>query len=251
VQDCQVCGRRFDPLGFQVVVPELGRGFDRVECAQAANALAPRGSRIAAAPLAVVAEPIGVPASGARLAATLRPVAAPAATLGLLVAGSAAAALLWVHALGTETAAFPLTRAPAPPGVGQETVQAHVQRIEEPPGDTLVRSPATRPEPESVRTASTVAQPSAERPERAGTTRPSRPSGRSVAARPTTRTTVTALSTKKATGKDHPKRGLGHSKHGESDGVHTPGHGHQGGESSHAHPSSPSHHGRHGHGEGH
>jgi hypothetical protein len=250
VQDCQVCGRRFDPLGFQVVVPELGRGFDRVECAQAAKALAPLGSRIAAAPLVVVAEPIGVPA-GARRAATLRPVAAPAATLGLLVAGSASAAVLWLHALGTETAAFPLTRAPAPPGVGQETVQAHVQRTQGPAGDTLVRRPATRPEPESVRRVLTVAQLSAERPGRAGTARPSRPSGRSVAARPTTGTTVSALSTKKAAGKGHPKRGLGHSKHGESDGVHTPGHGHQGGEGSHGNLSSPTHHGRHGHGKGH
>jgi hypothetical protein len=265
VQDCQVCGRRFDPLGFQVVVPELGRGFDRVECAQTAKALAPPGSRIATAPLVVVTEPIGGPASRAGPAAALRPLAAPAATLGLLAAGSAAAALLWLNALDTETAAFPLTRAPAPPAVGQETVQAHVQRAEGAPGEPLVRGPATRPEPESTETvltaaqapagrpvgALTAAQAPAGRPVGAPTAPTSRPSGRPIATRPTTRTTVTARSAKAATGKDHPKRGLGHSKHGESDGVHTAGHGHHAGPSSHTRQSSPSRHGPHGHGKGH
>ena len=58
MQGCQVCGRSFDPLGFQVVVPELGRGFDRIECAQSARTLAGPGSRLAAAPLVAIVEPL-------------------------------------------------------------------------------------------------------------------------------------------------------------------------------------------------
>ena len=35
---CRICGREFDPRGFQVVVPGLGMGFDRVDCALEASA---------------------------------------------------------------------------------------------------------------------------------------------------------------------------------------------------------------------
>ena len=35
---CRVCGREFDPRGFQVVVPGLGMGFDQVDCALEASA---------------------------------------------------------------------------------------------------------------------------------------------------------------------------------------------------------------------
>ena len=35
---CRICGRSFDPLGFQVLVPGLSEGFDRVECAEKARA---------------------------------------------------------------------------------------------------------------------------------------------------------------------------------------------------------------------
>ena len=35
---CRICGREFDPRGFQVVVPGFGMGFDRVDCALEASA---------------------------------------------------------------------------------------------------------------------------------------------------------------------------------------------------------------------
>jgi hypothetical protein len=37
--NCRVCGRQFDPTGFQILVPGLKLGFDRVECALEASAL--------------------------------------------------------------------------------------------------------------------------------------------------------------------------------------------------------------------
>jgi hypothetical protein len=37
--NCRVCGRQFDPTGFQMLVPGLKLGFDRVECALEASAL--------------------------------------------------------------------------------------------------------------------------------------------------------------------------------------------------------------------
>ena len=101
-------------MGFQVVIPELGRGFDRLECAQSARARAGPGSRIAVAPLATVVEPIAVAAAAPVALTALRPFGAPAATLGLLAAGTAAAAVLWLRVLGTDPAGFPLSRGDAP-----------------------------------------------------------------------------------------------------------------------------------------
>ena len=126
MQDCQVCGRSFDPLGFQVVVPELGRGFDRIECAQSARTLAGPGSRLAAAPLVAIAKPVPAALMPAAVgsARALVPLGTPAATLGLLTAGTAAAVFLWLNALGTDPSSFTLGRLSAPPAFGHQTIQA-------------------------------------------------------------------------------------------------------------------------------
>lgn len=236
MQDCQVCGRRFDPLGFQVVVPELGRGFDRVECARGARALVPPGSRMAAAPLVAVVEPIGALGYAGGAATALRPLGAPAATLGLLAAGTAAAVLLWLRVLGTETAGFPLSLAQASPAVGQETVEAYVR-----PAPDAARASAVRTEQRAPGSATTVLaarrQPGDRSPGRT-TGRREGANGRPVATRPTAR--ITRPEPAKTTGKGHVKRGRGHYKHGETDGVHTPGHGQGHGG-----------HGRHGRSKGH
>jgi hypothetical protein len=234
VQDCQVCGRRFDALGFQVVVPELARGFDRVECAQSARTLAPPENRIAAAPLVALVEPVG-PAPAARARTPLRPLATPVATLGLLAAGTAAAALLWVHALDTEPAPFDFARAATPPATAQETVEAHVQPVPVTGSGPIAGVLRERTAPVSV-----PAVPVAVRePSDGSTARPARrDSGRSrhPLARPTASAKPTSAA--KTTGKDHVKRGKGHYKHGESNGIHTAGHGGANG-------------GGHGHGKGH
>ena len=39
--DCRICGRQFDALGFQVMVPGHQHGFDRVDCALEASVLEP------------------------------------------------------------------------------------------------------------------------------------------------------------------------------------------------------------------
>jgi hypothetical protein len=224
VQDCQVCGRSFDPMGFQVVIPELGRGFDRIECAQTARLLATPGSRIAAVPVAAVIAPI----TAATIAPVLglRPLTTPAATLGFLAAGTAVAALLWVRVLGTEPAAFPFLSASAPPAAASETVKAN---------------------PGAEETGNTGATATASA--RADTPRPVvlRSSGGSGAAVVPAVARVTARAagpsgsrggshTKNGGGKakhksNHGHDGKGHTKHGDSGTSHQPGHGQSSGQS--------------------
>jgi hypothetical protein len=223
MQDCQVCGRSFDPLGFQVVVPELGEGFDRIECAHSARALAAPGTRIAATPLIAVVEPIGAPASAGGAGAALRSIGAPAATLGLLASGTAAAAFLWLRVLGPETAGFPLSFAETPPAAAQETVQAYAQPVPDAARGSVAATPRERGAPDSVATlVDARREPTDRSPGGTSSGRENSP-GRSGATRPTARTTRPEPA--KTTGKDHVKRGLGHYKHGETDGVHAPGHG--------------------------
>jgi hypothetical protein len=147
VRNCHVCGRRFDPLDFQVVIPELGRGFDRIECAQTARALASPGSRIAAAPLAAVVEPIGLAAPGPT--AALQTFAAPAGTIGLLAAGTAAAVFLWLRVLGTDPVGFPFIRADAPRAAAAATVESRVSRRT--PETTAPVTEAATPQAENPR----------------------------------------------------------------------------------------------------
>lgn len=221
MQECQVCGRSFDPLGFQVVVPELGRGFDRIECAHSARALAGPGSRVAATPLVAITEPLEaalVPAAAGPLPA-LRPLATPAATLGLLLVGTAAAALLWLRVLDADPNSFTLGRLSAPPAFGHQTVQAHVEAAPTRTGPVERKAPDSAAPVTVVKFVTAPSQPAF-----APATGADKPQSSSP---PTLARTATRslLGPAKVTGKGHPKHGKGHSKHGETDGAHSPGHG--------------------------
>lgn len=223
MQDCQVCGRSFDPLVFQVVVPELGRGFDRLECAQSARALAGPGTRLAATPLVAIVEPLaaGLVPAAAGSAPALRSLGTPAATLGLLAAGTAAAVFLWLRVLGADPSSYTLGRLSAPPAFGHQTVQAQVEPA--PPPRTGLAERKTPVSAAPVTGANLVTAPSptglAPAPAKNGAQKP-----RGSSSRPLARPAPTPGSGK-ATGKGHPKHGKGHSKHGETDGAHSPGHG--------------------------
>jgi len=226
VQDCQVCGRSFDPLGFQVVVPELGRGFDRIECAQSARRLAGPGSRLAATPLVAIVEPVPAALMPAAVgsAQALRPLGTPAATLGLLAAGTAAAVFLWLNALGTDPSSFTLGRLSAPPAFGHQTIQAHVEPA---PAGT---GPAERKAPDEAAPVTVVRFVTAPNPTGFA---PAPATGGADTPQPSSPPTLARRATLpprgsgpgKATGKGHAKHGKGHAKHGETDGAHSPGHG--------------------------
>jgi hypothetical protein len=233
VQDCQVCGRSFDPLGFQVVVPELGRGFDRIECAQSARTLAGPGSRLAAAPLVAIAKPVPAALMPAAVgsARALVPLGTPAATLGLLTAGTAAAVFLWLNALGTDPSSFTLGRLSAPPAFGHQTIQAHVETA--PPGTgPAERKAPDRAAPVTVVQFVTAPSPTGFSPAPATDgADESQPSSPPALARPATQPHE-GSGPEKAIGKGHAKHGKGHAKHGkghakhgETDGAHSPGHG--------------------------
>jgi hypothetical protein len=233
VQDCQVCGRSFDPLGFQVVVPELGRGFDRIECAQSARALAGPGSRLAATPLVAIVEPVPTALMPAALgsARALRPLGTPAATLGLLAAGTAAAVFLWLDALGADPSSFTLGRLSAPPAFGHQTIQAHVEPVPPRAGPAERKAP-DRPAPVTVVKFVTAPSPTgfAPAPATDGADKPQPSSDKPQPSSPPTLARSATLPPRgsgpgKATGKGHAKHGKGHAKHGETDGVHSPGHG--------------------------
>jgi hypothetical protein len=220
-------------MGFQVVIPELGRGFCRIECAQSARALAGPGSLIAVAPLAAVVEPIAAAAAAPVALTALRPFGAPAATLGVLAAGTAAAAFLWLRVVGTDPAGFPLLRGAAPPAAAGETIEARV-------AESLIGTATAVAEPFDQRadtprrifistTAST--RDAAGRPTTAG--EPPR-----VARRPADQRGGDSQGGGKHGAKDkvksngHQGKGLGHAKHGDGYGQHSPGHGSSPGASS-------------------
>jgi len=228
MQDCQVCGRSFDPFGFQVVVPELGTGFDRLECARTARANAPAASRMAAAPFVAVTAPV-LAAPLASRATSPRFFATPAATLGLLAGGTAAAAFLWLRAISPDDASFALGDVAAPPAFGQARVQIDLR----PAGETS--QAVSRPEPSHAPrspAASLVSAPSGSAHSRqtggSHSTAPTGPTGPATPQPTTARPPAPAPSptlrpTRPAT---HETKhvGLGHIKHGES-GQHSPGHG--------------------------
>jgi hypothetical protein len=226
MQDCQVCGRSFDPLGFQVVVPELGRGFDRIECAQSARTLAGPRSRLAAAPLVGVVEPLpaALMPTAVGSAPALRTLGTPVATLGLLAAGTAAAVFLWLPVLGADPSNFTLGRLSAPPAFGHQTVEANVEPASPRTGPTERRA-SDRAAPVTAVRFVTAPSPTgfAPAPATGGAHKP-QPSSPPTLARPATRPGP-ALEPEKVTGKGHPKHGKGHFKHGETDGAHRPGHG--------------------------
>jgi hypothetical protein len=233
VQDCQVCGRSFDPLGFQVVVPELGRGFDRIECAQSARELAGPGSRLAATPLVAIVKPVPAALMPAAVgsARALRPLGTPAATLGLLAAGTATAVFLWLSALGTDPSSLTLSRLSAPRAFGHQTIQAHVEPVPPHTGPAERKAP-DRAAPVTVVKFITAPSPTglAPAPATDGADEP-QPSSPPTLARPAT-LPPGGSGPGKATGKGdakhgkgHAKHGKGHAKHGETDGAHSPGHG--------------------------
>jgi hypothetical protein len=236
VQNCEVCGRPFDPLGFQVVVPELARGFDRIECAGSARALGGAGAA-PVLPLVAVVEPIG---AGPPLAAgvPLRALAAaPLAAIGLFAAGTAAAAYLWGGVLGADPTRFVASHAPIAKAFGHESVQVQVQPAR--PG------PAKRPAAEAAANLAAARQRTAPAGAPSGATATAPPSPPESARRipaSVARTGAPAKQTVKGRaghGKGHLKHGKGHLMHGEIGGVHVPGHG-----QSHGHAHSQTH--RHG-----
>jgi hypothetical protein len=220
VQDCQVCGCSFDPISFQVVVPELGRGFDRVECARSARALGSSGAAFAGVPLAAIVEPSTAAALPAAAAARwgLRPAAAPVATFGLLAVGATAAAFLWLRVLGPETTAFQFSRAAAPPAFARQSVQAHVQ------APASAARPAAREPSRRPVTASATALLASSSP----TPSSSGPIHRNPVSRPATRPAPSE------DGEDRTKHGKGHHKHGKGHHKHGKGH-HKHGEGHHKH----------------
>lgn len=224
MQDCPVCGRSFDPVGFQVVIPELRRGFDRIECAHSARALATAGSAIATRPSAAIVPPIAAAAARPSALRVMSALGAPAATLGVLAAGAAAATLLWWGALGTDSDRFPLVRAGAPRAAAGETVEARVVPGAVPetgpsnsradvPQRILVALPSPRD-----------AAPSA--PGRAGEpSEPTRHSSRNGGVQTRQGAGGKHDHTSRDEGKGHPGLGNGHVKHGDTRDNHSPGHG--------------------------
>jgi hypothetical protein len=206
------------------VVPELGRGFDRIECAQTARTLAGRANRAAAAPLAAIVEPLAaalVPAA-AGPTPSLRPLGTPAATLGLLAAGTAAAVFLWLRVLGADPSSFTLGRLAAPSAFGRETVQAHVEPAPARTAPVEQKAPERAAPVAVVKLVTAPDQPVfPPAPTTGGGQKPPSPP---TPVRPPT-PPPPASEPGKATGKGHPKHGKGHYKHGETDGVHSPGHG--------------------------
>jgi hypothetical protein len=150
---CDICGTEFDPLGFQVVVPELGAGFDRIECARQARQLASAGTPPAILPLAAIAEP--VPAhGGAGLPLAFDGERRPAfgtAALGLLAAATAASVFLWLRILGADPSSFSFPGSLAPSAVERRAVAAEIVAVPEAQGAPA----ATRPETATTSAGST------------------------------------------------------------------------------------------------
>jgi hypothetical protein len=235
MQNCQICGRSFDPVGFQVVVPELGRGFDRIDCARSARALAGPGARIAAVPLLALATPLAATAAPPTAAAVAAPaprvLGSTAATLGILAGGTAAAVLLWMRVVGTDTTSYTLGGLTAPPAFGHKTVQAQIAPT--PEAGLALGRPATAPVEKLV----VLASPALRAPgaaSRAGAQGRSAPAVVARAAQPLAKPG-------KATGKGHPKHGQGHQK--------PKTHGHQGGGGGHGHSAAAPHGQSAGHGQ--
>lgn len=126
---CRVCGRAFDPSGFQVVVPGLGEGFDRVECAEIALA---RGIPPAPPPIPPPAEGEAFPAP--TLVAAAAPVPAAharrpflvGANVALLAAGAAAAVYLWLRVFAADPSSSLTLAGSATPAQGRATVPSQI-----------------------------------------------------------------------------------------------------------------------------
>jgi hypothetical protein len=181
--DCRVCGRQFDPQGFQVMVPGLKHGFDRVDCALEALAVGlppqrpaePAPAVMRALPTPLVPVPALAAGPAPARAAGGRPHLLAGVNLALLGAATAATIYLWLRVFGadpgpvsfpadnasdafgktTVTAVTDLTPAPvlprpesAVPGSGREPGTVTPVTTGDDGGPTLVSNPApAKPRP--------------------------------------------------------------------------------------------------------
>lgn len=227
---CGICGNEFDPLGFQVVVPELGAGFDRIECARQARRLAPVGTPPALLPLAAIAEPAPAGASGLLALAAVpererRPLLG-AAALGLLAAGTAASVFLWLRILGPAPSGFSLPASLAPSAVERRAVAAQIAA----PPEAGAARPIVEPGGTTTRLSTTDLPAQASGPPERGTlllaTAPTRPARDKPLARTPERAGDEPAVRPAAGGPQRDVRGkaLGHVKHGVPPGPPS-GHG--------------------------
>jgi hypothetical protein len=147
--NCRVCGRQFDPTGFQILVPGLKLGFDRVECALEASAPGVPPERADEVAQDVVrslptAVPVPALAGGPVLmagAAGLRPQALAGANLAVLAAGTAATIYLWLRVFGLDLGPISFPGDSASPAFERSTVAATID---------LTPASESRPQPESM-----------------------------------------------------------------------------------------------------
>jgi hypothetical protein len=147
---CAVCGRDFNPRGFQVVVPSLGRGFDRIECAVEASesGLAPAAGAAAldtaltAAPVTAQATPRApaavAPAAVATSAGIVRAPLLSSGNLVLLASLTAGTVFLWLRVFAPGDLSISLPGGSAAPSFGRGTVPAVI-------APTSPAGPVTRP----------------------------------------------------------------------------------------------------------
>lgn len=147
---CRVCGREFDPRGFQVVVPGLGMGFDRVDCALEASVAgvplveSPPPLPIAARPQALalpVVAMAGGPSFPAMAPASTGPTLLVGANLALLAAGAAATIYLWLRVFSPDAAILPVPAENAAVAFARSSIAAEID---------LTLQSASRPQPETV-----------------------------------------------------------------------------------------------------
>ena len=158
--DCRICGRQFDPLGFQVMVPGLPLGFDRVDCALEASVLDPPSPRaVEPVPAAVRALPTTVAivpalAGGPGLAPmaraeSVRPQLFAGANLALLAAGTVLTIYLWLRVFGADAGPFAFPAANASEAFGRTAVAAAIDLTPEqqirPEPENTIRGAATPP----------------------------------------------------------------------------------------------------------
>jgi hypothetical protein len=147
--NCRICGRQFDPQGFQVMVPGIPHGFDRVDCALEALAVGvpperppepvPETAPALPAPLASVpALAVGLPP--VRVEAE-RPSLFAGLNLALLAAATGATIYLWLRVFGADTGPISLPSAATSPAFGKTAVAAAID---------LTPAPEVRPQAESA-----------------------------------------------------------------------------------------------------
>jgi hypothetical protein len=148
--DCRICGRQFDPLGYQVVVPGLSHGFDRVDCALEASAVdLPESRRIEPEPAVVRELPpafAAMPAFAggpmpAASAQSVRPQFLAGANLALLAVATVATIYLWLRVFGADAGPFSFSTDNASDAYGRTAIAAAIDltpdRIRVEPEDTI------------------------------------------------------------------------------------------------------------------